>query len=111
MSEQLLAGEKFPPVSARNIHGAQILIPAETALVHLQFRRFAGCPICNLHLQSFVRRIGEISGQGIKEVVVFHSSDAELLPYQGDFPFDVIGDPEKKTIQEVRCGGLDLGHS
>jgi hypothetical protein len=27
--------------------------------------------------------------------VIFHSSDAELLPYQGRFPFDVIGDPEK----------------
>ena len=32
---------------------------------------------------------------GVREVVVFHSSDAELLPYQSEFPFDVIGDPEK----------------
>lgn len=32
---------------------------------------------------------------GIREVVTFHFSDDELLPYQGQFPFDVIGDPEK----------------
>lgn len=27
--------------------------------------------------------------------MVFHSPDADLLPYQGRFPFDVIGDPIK----------------
>lgn len=30
---------------------------------------------------------------GVHEVVVFHSANEELLPYQGRFPFDVIGDP------------------
>ena len=62
---------------------------------HLQFRRFAGCPVCNLHLQDFIGRNGELAQASIHEVVVFHSSDEELLPYQGRFPFDVIGDPEK----------------
>jgi hypothetical protein len=31
---------------------------------------------------------------GIQEVVISHSSNAELLPYQGHFPFNVIGDPD-----------------
>ncbi|HMZ13123.1 MAG TPA: AhpC/TSA family protein, partial [Mycobacterium sp.] len=32
--------------------GASIRVPGPGRL-HLQFRRFAGCPICSLHLRSF----------------------------------------------------------
>ena len=100
-SKQLRAGDTFPVTSLRNIHGAGVAIPDTKARwVHLQFRRFAGCPICNLHLHSFVTRNAEIQAAGIREVVVFHSPDASLLPYQGNFPFDVIGDPEKKLYTQ-----------
>ena len=99
--KQLHAGDTFPATSLRNIHGAAVAIPdAKAKWVHLQFRRFAGCPICNLHLQSFVARNAEITAAGIREVVVFHSPDASLLPYQGSFPFDVVGDPEKKLYAQ-----------
>ena len=30
----------------------QIRLPDPASLVHLQFRRYAGCPFCNLHLRS-----------------------------------------------------------
>lgn len=81
-------------LSTTNIHGVGVSIPANDGrATHLQFRRFAGCPVCNLHLQTFVARHGEVTDAGVNEVVVFHSSAAELLPYQGRFPFDVIGDP------------------
>ena len=91
---KLRTGDEFPELDAKNIHGAPLSVPSSDGRVtHLQFRRFAGCPICNLHLQSFVSRHAEIVGAGIREVAVFHSPDAELLPYQGRFPFDVIGDP------------------
>lgn len=93
-SYKLRAGGTFPKLDARNIHGAPLSVPSpDGRLTHLQFRRFAGCPICNLHLQSFVLRHAEVLDAGIREVVIFHSPDAELLPYQGRFPFDVIGDP------------------
>jgi peroxiredoxin len=92
----IAVGQSFPPISSRNIHGVTVNIPDEQGrTTHLQFRRFGGCPICNLHLQSFAARYREIEKAGIKEVVVFHSSDKELLPYQGRFPFDVIGDQDK----------------
>ena len=92
MPHKLQAGDKFPALDVRNIHGKPLSVP-DGRLTHLQFRRFAGCPICNLHLQSFVARHHEIVEAGVTEVVFFHPPDAELLPYQGHFPFDVVGDP------------------
>lgn len=94
-------GDKIPNLSLRNIHGKEVLLPSsETKYVHVQFRRFAGCPICNLHLQSFILRNEELIKAGIREVVFFHSPNDKLLPYQGAFPFDVIGDPGKKYYRQ-----------
>ncbi len=101
MSRAIVSGGMFPALSTQNIHGVVVSIPDRQGRVtHLQFRRFAGCPVCNLHLQSFIARHAEIEQAGIKEVVVFHSSDKELLPYQGRFPFDVIGDPDKALYRK-----------
>jgi peroxiredoxin len=99
MGSKLKAGQAFPALHTRTIHGQELAIPDPGRWVHLQFRRFAGCPICNLHLQAFVRRHEEIVGADIVEVVVFHSTDAELLAYQGNFPFAVIGDPLKELYR------------
>ena len=100
MANKITSGQSFPQLQAKNIHGAEVSVPGSARWTHVQFRRFAGCPICNLHLQSFVVRHGEIVEAGIREVVIFHSPDAELLPYQGRFPFDVIGDPGKALYRE-----------
>ena len=67
--------------------------------VHLQFRRFAGCPICNLHLRSIVRRYDEIRSHGIREVVVFHSTVAELAKYEAELPFPLVADPERQLYR------------
>lgn len=45
-------------------------------------------------------RHDEVVGAGIGEVAAFHSSDQELLPYQGSFPFDVIGDPSRASYRK-----------
>ena len=95
MTTKIISGQPFPRLQAKNIHGTEISIPNTGRWTHLQFRRFAGCPICNLHFQSFVARHSELTDRGVNEVVVFHSSAEELLPYQGQFLFDVIGDPKK----------------
>lgn len=36
----------------------------------------------------------------IQEIVFFHSSKEVLLEYQGQFPFDIIGDPQKKFYKQ-----------
>jgi hypothetical protein len=83
-----------------SIRSEAFSIPQPDGLVHLQFRRFAGCPVCNLHLQSFVRRHDEIATAGVREVVVFHSTAGDLLHYEGGWPFAVIADPDKRLYKE-----------
>jgi peroxiredoxin len=82
------------------ISGERVCVPDEEHLVHLQFRRFAGCPVCNLHLRSFVRRKSEMVNAGIREVVVFHSSREALLEHAADLPFVVVADPTKALYAE-----------
>ena len=97
---RLAVGSKAPPLSLVTIQSKKIAIPDLTApLVHLQFRRFAGCPICNLHLRSVARRLGEIEAAGIREIVFFHSKAEDMIAYQGDLPFDCVADPEKRFYQ------------
>jgi peroxiredoxin len=96
-------------VSARTlvtITGADVRVPDPDHLVHLQFRRFAGCPVCNLHLRSIVNRRADIEAAGIREVVVFHSSAEALRPYTADLPLDVVADPGRVLYREF---GVERG--
>jgi hypothetical protein len=82
------------------VDGVEAAVPDTQLLTHLQFRRFAGCPVCNLHLRSVARREPEITAAGVREVVFFHAPSRELRPYVADLPLAVIGDPEKLTYRE-----------
>jgi hypothetical protein len=75
-------------------------LPDPNQLVHLQFRRFAGCPVCDLHLHSIAQRHDEIVSARILEVAVFHSGSDELRPFTVELPFAVVADPEKKLYAE-----------
>jgi hypothetical protein len=83
-----------------SVTGERIRIPDPQRLVHLQFRRHAGCPICNLHLRSFANRHDEIAAANVREVVFFHSPPDELRPHTADLPFATIGDPDKRYYKE-----------
>jgi peroxiredoxin len=82
------------------IDGTDVAVPSRDAIVHLQFRRFAGCPICNLHVRDVAHRHQEIADAGIVEVAVFHSAAEELRRYQADLPFAVVADPDRKLYKE-----------
>jgi peroxiredoxin len=97
---RLSPGDLFKPIVLTTIHGQAVPVPDPQRLVHLQFRRFAGCPICNLHLRSIARRHDDIRAAGIREVVVFHSSVADMMPHQGDLPFAAVADPERVLYAE-----------
>jgi peroxiredoxin len=77
--------------------GTTTTIPdAGGSLVNLQFSRWAGCPICNMHLASFRSRAREIEDAGVKVVVVFHSPEEDVIELRGDIPFALIPDPDKR---------------
>ena len=88
-----VASRTWTPVT-----GPPVVVPAPDRLTHLQFRRFAGCPVCNLHIQSLQRRRAEIEAAGVWEVLVFHSPAAELREHA--LPFTVIADPDKALYRE-----------
>ena len=94
------------PLELMTIHGNPVRIPDTERLIHLQFRRYAGCPACNLHLRSIARRHDEILAAGIREVVVFHSNRETMLEFQGELPFAAIADPGKKLYAEFGVGKM-----
>lgn len=90
-------------ISARTLESASgqaITVPDPDRLVHLQFRRFAGCPICNLHLRTFTIRHRELEQASIREVVIFHSPLDELAPHTAGLPFAAIPDPHRSLYRE-----------
>src|SRR6201994_4666729 len=96
----LNTGDKVEARTLIKIGGAAVALPAGDGLVHLQFRRFAGCPICNLHMHEIASRHNEIATAGVTEVVVFHSSAGRLRRYVAELPFDVVADPKRKLYDE-----------
>ena len=108
-ADKARVGDAFPTLELATTSGQQVTIPDPAGdYIHLQLRRFAGCPICNLHLRSIVTRHDEIRSQGIREAVVFHSTVAELDKYEADLPFSLIADPERQLYRRL---GVERGPS
>ncbi|HEY8524126.1 MAG TPA: peroxiredoxin-like family protein [Acidimicrobiales bacterium] len=91
---------QVPARQLEAVTGEPVTMPDPDHLVHLQFRRFAGCPVCNLHLRSVARRHEEIAAAGVREVVVFHSTADDLRPHVAHLPFPVVADPRKRLYRE-----------
>jgi peroxiredoxin len=94
----------FPARELATLASGSLRVPDPRRLVHLQLRRFAGCPICCLHLRSFARRHDEIAAAGIVEVAVFHSGADDLRKVHTKLPFAVVPDPERRLYAELDIG-------
>ena len=103
---QLNAGDRVGRHDLVTIHGKPAPLPDPEHLVHLQFRRYAGCPVCNLHLRTVAARHDEILAAGVREVVIFYSEAETMLGFQGALPFATIADPEKKLYAEFGVGTM-----
>jgi hypothetical protein len=99
MANRRSPGERLSPHQFETLAHGRVTIPAST-ITHLQFRRFAGCPVCNLHLRSFARATKELAASGIQTIAFFHSSAELMRPYQGELPFPVVPDPERRWYAE-----------
>ncbi len=102
---RLAVGDVVGPTEFTAIDGTPVVLSA-SGRVHLQFRRFAGCPICSLHLHSFADRHADVAAAGITELVFFHSAAAHLQGYQVDLPFPVIADPDRVYYRQF---GVETG--
>jgi peroxiredoxin len=100
---RLRAGDRFIPRQLVTLAGTTVRIPDPRKLVHLQMRRYAGCPICSLHLHSFARRNDDLARAGVREVAVFHSSAEALRKVHTDLPFDVVPDPTRQLYVAFGC--------
>lgn len=103
---KLRLGSMVPPRALQAVTGELLPVPDSRRLVHLQFRRFAGCPVCDLHLRSFAARHAEIAAAGVREIAVFHSSPEELRRYTTELPFAVVPDAGKRLYPEF---GVEAG--
>lgn len=89
-------GERIAPMVLQTLaHGTLRVPDPDGRRVHLSFRRFAGCPICNLHMRSVAARLSEIEAIGVIPVALLHSTAESMRPYQGDLPFPVVPDPDR----------------
>lgn len=100
MSGRMRAGDLVPARELTAVASNRVPVPDPDHLVHLQFRRYSGCPICHLHLRSFVLRHAEVVDAGVREVVVFHSSSETMSEYQAELPFALIADPGKALYRD-----------
>lgn len=96
---RLAPGDAVPVPELTPMSGSPVALTGHDGLIHLQFRRFAGCPVCNLHLRSVVARHAEIEAAGVREVVIFHSTAEDLAEHVGGLPFAVVADPDKRLYQ------------
>ncbi|MDA4106056.1 peroxiredoxin-like family protein [Mycolicibacterium holsaticum] len=103
---RLNAGATVNVREIATVTGEQVAVPDAKLLTHMQFRRFAGCPVCNLHLRSVANRHAEIEASGVREVVFFHSTAEDLLPHVDVLPFAVVADPKKRFYREF---GVEQG--
>lgn len=55
--------------------------------------------MCNLHIQSFIRRSDDLLAHGIQEAAVFHSSREAMLQHHAHAPFPLIADPTKSLYR------------
>lgn len=100
ITDTLKPGALIPKRHWQDANGQEVSIPATDGWTHLQFRRYSGCAVCNLHLHSFIACRNEIRDASIQEVIVFNSTRERILDDIPDCPFTLIADPHKYLYTE-----------
>ena len=97
--QQLAPGDRVAARDLKSVSDQALRLPHAELWTHVQFRRFAGCPICNLHLASFSERQAEIRAHQVQELIIFHSPAAALRNHADACPFPLIADPHKQLYR------------
>jgi peroxiredoxin len=91
--KKLTANTLLKPFKLVDIRGNKINIPEPGRWTHIQFRRYSGCVMCNLHVQELISRQTEINAAGIQEVIFFQSQPQYLQTQFADKPVILVADP------------------
>lgn len=89
--------QNAPGFSINDVFGNPISLQAyKGKTVYLSFMRFAGCPVCNLHVHNLLKHADALKAKNIEVVLVYESSLANLRQYLEDrtYPFTFVADPE-----------------
>jgi hypothetical protein len=100
IASPLVAGGRFPVREFSVVSGEWLHVPDPRRLVHLQFRRFAGCPVCVRHLDRMALRAADIAAAGIREIVFFYSTAEEVRRHTSGLPFGFVADPDRLVYRE-----------
>jgi peroxiredoxin len=98
-------GDMLPTAVMEAVTGEAIHLPDAKRLVHLQFRRFVDCPICNTHITEFRKRATEIKAAGIKEVIVtyFEGNRLSRIRQCGNEGCSLFFDDATKNAKRRSC--------
>ena len=97
---RLTPGANAPDFVGESLGGRRLALgDLRGQAVWLKCYRFAGCPICNLHLRALVRRHDELRAAGITPIVFFHSPKWRVEEeIQGRLPIELVADPDKRAF-------------
>lgn len=94
-NSRLIPGGSIEPFTVETLSHGPVEVPG-AGYTHLQFRRFAGCPVCNVHVRTFSRGQPLLLAAGVRTIAFFHSSAEAMLPFQGELPFPIVPDLERR---------------
>jgi peroxiredoxin Q/BCP len=107
---RLTVGAAAPAFKAEALGGRVVDLAAlRGRTVLLKFYRFATCPVCNLHMQRFIKEYKALEALGLTTVVLYHSPAAKLEASREGrelAPFDLVPDPNKRIF---RAFGVETG--
>jgi peroxiredoxin len=101
----LSIGDRAPFNSLQTVDGEQVPLVNGSGLVHLQLRRFSGCPLCHIHLRNYAREMDVVLEHGVTPVVVFHSSpdviveNTRHVDWAAQFKF--VADPDRELYKKA----------
>ena len=102
--KKLTAGTQLKPHEWHDIQGKCITFPQQGYWTHIQFRRYSGCAVCNLHLHSFLSRQKELIAHRIQEIVVFNSTPERIKADLPQCPLAIVSDVNKHLYAEIGVG-------
>ena len=101
-------GDRVPIDSVTTIDNQVISLINGKGLVHLQLKRFSGCPLCNVHMRFIANHLEDFEKVGLKEILVLHSDPSIIQENQGTAEWSkgltFVGDPKKEIYAKFGVG-------